>query len=115
VNFTGAPSHFWDLEDSPKGIRDIPFIASFHPKVETERVMKNFQVFLKSGQVRYAAADRIEVGRTRVTLYADDRIVATFEKSDVIMLDEFQLNGAASEGNTARMAVCPRPGILSKS
>ncbi len=61
--------------------------------------MKNFQIFLQGGKVRYAAADKVEVGGSQVVLYSGERIVATYDKSSVIMLDEFEIRGVGAGGD----------------
>jgi len=50
--------------------------------------MKNFQIFLKDGRIRNVKADRVEITKTQVMLYAEDRVVETYERSSVIMMDE---------------------------
>ena len=50
--------------------------------------MKNFQIFLKDGRIRNIKADRVEITKTQVMLYVEDRIVETYERSAVIMMDE---------------------------
>jgi hypothetical protein len=62
--------------------------------------MKNFQIFLTEGRVRYAAADHVEVRQNQVILYEENRNNATYERPSVIMMDEFRLSSIAPFAHT---------------